>query len=82
MFSIMNLRFGNDPCNRVGGGVVVSAILCKRRSSGYGPVVGASSFLFVTLCPDSWIIRQARTAVKAERSEFIVSLDGGRSRPY
>jgi hypothetical protein len=24
----------------------------------------------------------ARTAVKAERSEFIVSLDGGRSRPY
>jgi hypothetical protein len=28
------------------------------------------------------IIRLARTAVKAERSEFLVSLDGGRSRPY
>jgi hypothetical protein len=28
------------------------------------------------------IIRLARIAVKAERSEFIVSLDGGRSRPY
>jgi hypothetical protein len=34
--------------------LVVSAILCKRRSSGYGPVVGASSFFLVTLCPDSW----------------------------
>ena len=33
---------------------VVSAILCKRRSSGYGPVFGASSFWLVTLCPDSW----------------------------
>ncbi len=28
------------------------------------------------------IIWLARTAVKAERSEFILSLDGGRSRPY
>jgi hypothetical protein len=28
------------------------------------------------------IIWLARIAVKAERSEFIVSLDGGRSRPY
>jgi len=33
---------------------VVSAILCKRRSPGYGPLVGASSFLLVTLCADSW----------------------------
>jgi ribosome-binding protein aMBF1 (putative translation factor) len=49
----------------------VSAILCKRRSLGYGPVVGASSFLFVTPGPDSLIIRLARTAVKAERSEAL-----------
>jgi hypothetical protein len=37
------------------------------------------------LLPDArivGIIRLSKTAVKAERSEFIVSLDGGRSQPY
>jgi hypothetical protein len=28
------------------------------------------------------IIWLARTAVKVERSEFILNLDGGRSQPY
>src|SRR5579864_6673792 len=40
-----------------------------------------SSFV-VLLRPDSQGFWRARTAVKAERSEFIVSLDGGRRRPY
>ena len=46
-------------------------------------VVGASSFLLVTLMPRIvGIIWLARAAVKAERSEFISSLDGGPRQPY
>jgi len=46
-------------------------------------VVGASSFLLVTLMPRIvGIIWLAGAAVKAERSEFILSLDGGPRKPY
>lgn len=40
------------------------------------------SWHFVSLSPDSCIVWRARTAVKTSRSEFILSLDGGRSQPY
>jgi hypothetical protein len=46
-------------------------------------VVGASSFFLVTLMPRIvGIIWLAGAAVKAERSEFIWSLDGGPRQPY
>jgi hypothetical protein len=35
----------------------------------------------VFLCPDIREVVAGEAAVKAERSEFILSLDGGRSRP-
>jgi hypothetical protein len=44
--------------------------------------IEASSYLFVPLCPDNRVFRPARTAGKAECSEFILSLDGGHRRPY
>ena len=45
-------------------------------------MVGGKFVLLVTLCPEVGIIWLARTAVKVERSEFILNLDGGRSQPY
>ncbi len=64
------------------GGEEVSAILCKRRSLVMARWSGRVRFC---LLPDArivGIIRLSRTAVKAELSEFILSLDGGRSQPY
>jgi hypothetical protein len=60
----------------------VSAILCKRRSLVMARWSGQVRFCLLPYARIVGIIRQARTAVKAERSEFILSLDGGRSRPY
>jgi len=62
---------------------VVSAILCKCRSSGCGPVVGAGSFLLVTLMP-GWLELFGRRGPpsRPSRSEFILSLDGGPGLPY
>ena len=52
-----------------------------RRNHPVCLIAGSQARSFtVPLRPDLWIFRPARTAVKAERSEFIVSLDGGRSR--
>ena len=45
----------------------------------FGPCKFISMFSFARIVGKTW---PARTAVKAERSEFIWSLDGGRSRPY
>ena len=45
----------------------------------FGPCKFISMFCFARIVGKTW---PARTAVKAERSEFIWSLDGGRSRPY
>jgi hypothetical protein len=45
-------------------------------------VVGANSFCLLPFARIAGIIRLARTAVKVERSEFILNLDGGRSQPY
>jgi hypothetical protein len=39
-----------------------------------------SKFIFVFLCPDRGRVSAGEAAVKAERSEFILSLDGGRSQ--
>jgi len=65
------------------GNTVVSAILCKCRSSGCGPVVGAGSFLLVTLMP-GWLELFGRRGPpsRPSRSEFILSLDGGPGLPY
>ena len=43
-----------------------------------GHVVG-QVILFSLLRPDSWSVWPARSTVKAERSEFILSLDCGRA---
>ena len=45
-------------------------------------VVGANSFCLLPYARIVGIIWLARTAVKVERSEFILNLDGGRSQPY
>jgi hypothetical protein len=45
-------------------------------------VVGANSFSLLPYARIAGIIWLARTAVKVERSEFILNLDGGRSQPY
>jgi hypothetical protein len=46
------------------------------------PVFTANSFCLLPYARIVGTIWLARTAVKAERSEFILSLDGGRSQPY
>src|SRR5579863_6350593 len=45
-------------------------------------VVVANSFCLLPYARIVGIIWLARTAVKVERSEFILNLDGGRSQPY
>jgi hypothetical protein len=44
--------------------------------------LGANSFCLLPYARIAGIIWLARTAVKVERSEFILNLDGGRSQPY
>ncbi len=46
-------------------------------------MVGANSFCLLPYARIvDMIVWLARTAVKVERSEFILNLDGGRSQPY
>jgi hypothetical protein len=42
--------------------------------------IGVSSYL-IFLRPDIRFLLAGEAAVKAERSEFILSLDGGRNQP-
>ena len=45
-------------------------------------MVGAKSVLLLPYARIAGIIWLSSTAVKVERSEFILNLDGGRSQPY
>src|SRR5580704_5664754 len=62
-------------------GCCVEVEFPRPRCTGRN-VVGANSFCLLPYARIVGIIWLARTAVKVERSEFILNLDGGRSEPY
>ena len=60
---------------------MVDVDLLQPRDAGRD-VIGANSFCLFPYARIVGIIWLARTAVKVERSEFILNLDGGPSQPY
>jgi len=72
--------FRADPKLRLKPGSMI-ALAFHEKAGLCQDILWLSKFIFVFLCPDRGRFLAGEAAVKAERSEFILSLDGGRSQP-